>query len=92
MKIVKHHKVRSKTSKQFGIWSGKVLSEIPVGLNKYQVSHGGFNDKIDHIKVGNLSHDCFLWFDDIQEAKEFGLNLIDIAEEQERRLRDESKT
>ena len=69
MKIVKQHKNRSAHSEQFGIWSGKTLADIPVRKNDYHVTWGGVQDKIHHIKVGNLSHDAFLWFTDMQEVK-----------------------
>lgn len=85
MKIVKTHKNRSAHSEAFGIWSGKTLAEIPVGIHHHQVTTGGLNDKLDHIKVGNGSFDAFLWFDNIQEAGEFGQRLIEIAEEAKRR-------
>lgn len=85
MKIVKQHKNRSAHSEAFGIWSGKTLAEIPVGIYDYQVTTGGLNDKLDHIKVGNGSFDAFLWFDNIQEAGQFGQRLIEIAEEAKNR-------
>jgi hypothetical protein len=89
MKIVKSHKNRSAHSESFGIWSGKTLAEIPVGEHDHQVSFGGLQDKIEHIKVGNGSFDAFLWFDNIQEAGEFGQKLVDIA--QEAKNREQSK-
>lgn len=85
MKIVKTHKIRSAHSEQFGLWSGKTLADIPVRFNDYQVSFGGVQDKIDHIKVGNLVHEAFLWFTDMQEVREFGQKLVELAEEAERR-------
>jgi hypothetical protein len=85
MKIVKAHKNRSAHSEAFGIWGGKTLAEIPVGIHDYQVSTGGLNDKLDHIKVGNGAYGAFLWFDNIKEAGEFGQRLIEIAEEAARR-------
>jgi len=79
MKIVKAHKNRSAHSESFGIWSGKTLSEIPVGLHDHQVTAGGLSDQIDHIKVGDGSHEAFLWFDNPEEAGEFGQRLIELA-------------
>ena len=79
MKIVKSHKNHSAHSESFGIWSGKTLAEIPVGIHDHQVTTGGLADQLDHIKVGNGSFDAFLWFDNIQEAGEFGQKLVDIA-------------
>jgi hypothetical protein len=85
MKIVKLHKVNSAHSEQFGIWSGKTLANIPVGKTDHQVSHGGLKGQIDHIKVGDGSHEAFLWFDDLQEAYELGGKLIELATEAELR-------
>lgn len=85
MKIVKLHKSRSAHSEAFGIWSGKVLANIPVGKTDHQVSHGGLKNQIDHIKVGDGSHEAFLWFDDLQEAYELGGKLIELATEAELR-------
>ena len=85
MKIVKAHKNRSAHSEAFGIWSGKTLTEIPVGKHDYQIAYGGLQDKIDHIKVGNGSYEAFLWFDSVQEAGEFGQKLIDVALEAAKR-------
>ena len=79
MKIVKAHKNRSAHSEAFGIWSGKTLAEIPVGIHDHQVSHGGLQDRIDHIKVGDGTFEAFLWFDNIQEAGELGQKLVDLA-------------
>jgi hypothetical protein len=79
MKIVKRHKNHSAHSEAFGIWSGKTLADIPVGIYDHQVTTGGCNDKLDHIKVGNGSFDAFLWFDNIKEAGEFGQKLVDLA-------------
>ena len=85
MKIVKLHKNNSAHSEQFGIWSGKTLAEIPVGKNDYQVSHGGLNNQIDHIKVGDGNHNAFLWFDSMQEVYDFGGRLIELAIEADTR-------
>lgn len=85
MKIVKLHKVNSAHSEQFGIWSGKTLAEIPVGKNDHQVSHGGLQDQIDHIKVGDGNYEAFLWFDNMQEVYEFGGKLIELAIESDTR-------
>jgi hypothetical protein len=86
MKIVKQHKNRSVHSEAFGIFSGKTLADIKVGINETGCTHGGTNDMIDYIKVGDTSHGAFLWFDDIQEAEILGRKLIEFAEEAERRL------
>jgi len=86
MKIVKQHKNRSVHSEAFGIFSGKTLADIKVGINETRCSHGGLNDMIDYIKVGDTSHGAFLWFDDIQEAEILGRKLIEYAEEAESRL------
>lgn len=80
MKIVKVHKKRSPHSQVFGVWSGKTLASIPVGIHDHQVTAGGLKDQIDHIKVGDGSHDAFLWFDDPKEAGELGQRLIELAE------------
>ena len=80
MKIVKKHKNRSAHSEAFGIWSGKTLAEIPVGIHDHQVSAGGLNDQIEYIKVGDGSHNAFLWFDNPEEAREFGQRLIELAD------------
>ena len=85
MKIVKKHKNRSAHSEEFGVWSGKTLADIPVNKHDYQVSFGGLQDRIDHIKVGNNDYDAFLWFTDMQEVKEFGQRLVELAEEAEKR-------
>lgn len=85
MKIVKLHKVNSAHSEQFGIWSGKTLAEIPVGKNHHQISHGGLKGQIDHIKVGDGSHEAFLWFDNMQEVYDFGGKLIELAIESDNR-------
>ena len=85
MKIVKAHKNRSAHSEAFGIWSGKTLAEIPVGKHDCQIAYGGLQNKITHIKVGNGSFDAFLWFNNVQEAGEFGQKLIDVAEEAKNR-------
>ena len=85
MRIVKHHKSRSQHSEQFGIWSGKTLANIPVGKHDHHVTHGGLSDKIEHVKVGSLSHDAFLWFDDMEELRSLGEKLISIADEAARR-------
>jgi hypothetical protein len=86
MKIVKQHKNRSVHSEAFGIFSGKTLADIKVGINETGCTHGGTNDMIDYIKVGDTSHGAFLWFDDIQEAEILGRKLIEYAEEAESRL------
>ena len=86
MKIVKQHKSRSVHSEAFGIFSGKTLADIKIGINETGCSYGGINDMIDHIKVGDTSHGAFLWFDDIQEAEILGRKLIEYAEEAESRL------
>jgi hypothetical protein len=85
MKIIKRHKNRTKHSEHFGIWSGVTLADIQMNWHGYQVSFGGLQDNIDHIKVGDNSHDAFIWFDDIQEARVLGQRLIDIADENDRR-------
>lgn len=85
MKIVKLHKVNSAHSEQFGIWSGKTLAEIPVNKNHHQISHGGIQGQIDHIKVGDGSHEAFLWFDNMQEVYDFGGKLIELAIESDTR-------
>lgn len=87
MKIVKAHKSRSAHSESFGMWSGKTLAEIPVGIHDHQVTTGGLSDQLVNIKVGNGSFDAFLWFDNIQEAGEFGQKLVDIAMEAANRER-----
>lgn len=86
MKIVKRHKNRSAHSEAFGIFSGKTLADIKIGINETGSSYGGLNDMIDHIKVGDTSHEAFLWFDDMQEAEILGRKLIEYAEEAESRL------
>jgi hypothetical protein len=91
MKIVKLHKVNSAHSEQFGIWSGKTLAEISVGKNHHQISHGGCNDQVDHIKVGDGSHEAFLWFDSMQEVYDFGGKLIELAIESDTRKIDAIK-
>ncbi len=85
MKIVKQHKNRSAYSESFGIYSGKTLADIPFDVHTHAVSHGGLNDQIDYIKIGNTSHDAFLWFDNIDELKPFADKLLEIANEHERR-------
>lgn len=85
MKIVKAHKSRSAHSEAFGIWSGKTLAEIPVGKHDHQIAYGGLQDKIEHIKVGNGSYEAFLWFDNVQEAGEFGQKLVAVALEAAKR-------
>lgn len=81
MKIVKQHKNRSVHSEAFGIFSGKTLAEV----NATDCSHGGTNDRIEYIKIGDTSHDAFLWFTDLDEAKRLGERLIEFYEESERR-------
>ena len=85
MKIVKRHKNNSQHSENFGIWSGKTLADIQMNWHGYQVSFGGLQGNIDHIKIGDNSHDAFIWFDDPQEARVLGQRLIDIADENDRR-------
>jgi len=91
MKIVKKHKNRTKHSEDFGIWSGVTLADITMNWCGYQVSFGGLQDQIDHIKVGDNSHDAFLWFDNIAEAKMLGQRLVEIAEEQEKRTQSKQR-
>ncbi len=83
MKIVKQHKNRSVHSEAFGIYSGKTLAEV----NAYNCSHGGTMDQIHYIKIGDTSHDAFLWIDNLEEAKQLGEKLIEFYEESEKRLR-----
>ena len=56
-----------------------------MGKNAHQVSHGGCQDQIDHIKVGDGSHEAFLWFDNMQEVYDFGGKLIELAIESDNR-------
>lgn len=85
MKIVKQHKNRSAYSESFGIYSGKTLADIPFGVHTHAVTAGGLNDKIEYVKIGNTSHDAFLWFDNMDELKPFAEKLLEIASEHERR-------
>ena len=85
MKIVKQHKNRSAHSEAFGIYSGKTLADIEIDHIASACTHGGTNDQIDYVKVGNTSHGAFLWFDDISEVSRLGRKLVELAEEYERR-------
>ena len=85
MKIVKQHKSRSVHSEAFGIFSGKTLTDIEIDHIASACTHGGTNDRIDHVKVGDTSHGAFLWFDDIGEVSRLGRKLVEYAEEYERR-------
>ena len=81
MKIVKQHKNRSVHSEAFGIFSGKTLAEVDAS----NCSHGGTMDRIEYIKIGDTSHDAFLWFDDLDEAKVLADKLIEFWAESRRR-------
>ena len=42
-------------------------------------------DRIEYIKIGDTSHDAFLWFDDLDEAKVLADKLIEFWAESRRR-------
>ena len=85
MRIVKRHKSRTKHSEEFGIHSGKTIANVEINWCGSQVSFGGLQGKITHIKVGDTSNDAFLWFDDMEEARTLGQRLVDIANESDKR-------
>ena len=85
MKIVKKHKNRSAHSEHFGIWSGKTLADITIDINAHQVTQGELSGQIVHVKVGNNSHDAFLWFENMQELRSLGQKFTRLADEAERR-------
>ena len=80
MKIVKQHKVRAKSSEEFGIFSGKTIADIPINKIAAQCTYGGLGGKIEHIKIGDTSHDAFIWFDDLDEVAALGKALVYYAE------------
>lgn len=76
MKIVKQHKVRAKSSEEFGIFSGKTIADIPINIIAAQCTYGGLGGKIEHIKIGDTSHDAFIWFEDLDEVAALGEKLV----------------
>lgn len=84
MKIVKKHRSRSAHSEPFGIWSGKTLEEVKVDPHATCATYGVLDDMIVHVKIG--TGDAFLWIDDLDEARALGEKLIEIADEQAKRL------
>ena len=83
MKIVKQHKNRSAHSELFGIWAGKTLQEVEVNPHATCATHGGLNDMIDHVKIGQ--GEAFIWLDDMDEARRLGVRLIEFADEDAKR-------
>lgn len=83
MKIVKQHKNRTKTSEEFGIHSGKTIADIPINVIAAQCSYGGLGGKVDYIKIGDTSHDAFIWFDDLKEVRALGARLVEFAQKAE---------
>ena len=81
MKIVKQHKNRSAHSEAFGIFSGKTLADIEIDHIASACTHGELGGQIVHIKVGDTSHEAFLYFDDMIEAERLGKKLVGLAEE-----------
>jgi hypothetical protein len=84
MKIVKSHKNRTAHSEFFGVWAGKTLLDQEVDIHATLASHGGVNDQIHHVKVGN--GDAFIWFDDMEEVRRLGAKLTEHYKEWFRRL------
>jgi len=80
MKIVKKHKHNTKSSELFGVFSGKTIADIPINVIAAQCTYGGLGGKIDHIKVGDTSHDAFIWFDDLDEVAALGEKLVYYAQ------------
>ena len=86
MKIVKRHKHATKTSEMFGCHPGKTVTELENfkhGIG--QISSGGYSDELQYIKIGDCTHDFFLWIDNFEEARAFGEKLIAFADEADRR-------
>ena len=84
MKIVKKYKSNISTAETFGVWPGKTIAVICSS----DISHGGINDRIEYVKVGNAHHEAFLWFDDLDDARAIGETLLEFANEAERRDRE----
>ena len=76
MKIVKHHKHNTKSSELFGVFPGKPIAEIPINIVAAQCTYGGLDGKVQYIKVGDTSHDAFLWFDNLDEVAALGEKLV----------------
>ena len=91
MKIVKTYKNGSKGTEIFGFFPGKTIAEIPINIVASQCTYGGLDGKVQYIKVGDTSHDAFLWFDNLDEVAALGEKLAYYANKGKERNEQENQ-